>query len=203
MAFRMLRPFRVLLLLPSTLLAAQRIERHPVLLIVPGGSEFLAVERARSSVPESRRPLLVGETERVSLRGGLEILVDRTFATAPPADVLVLLTGDPSPAAEKFLLGRRASARVILVPSESSIAKRLKEESGSALIVVGGSEAIPALLGAMEPPPSDDAPPVTRTPTPAPPPATVTPTPMTPRGGVFDRYFSSGSRAAPRSPTPR
>lgn len=208
---------RALAVLPAMYLAPEASDAPPVLLVVASGSDFTVVERARSAIPATVRSLLVGESERIALQGGLEILVDRTFATAPPADVVVLVGDDPGRGVEDFLLGRRASARAILVPSGLPIAKRLKEDGGGkALILVGGLGSIPALLDAFGPRASSGAIKVaaesgatpvlaTRTP-PAPPtpptPPTVTPTRAGRKGGVFDRYFSSGSRASRLSPTP-
>ncbi len=197
--------FCALALRPFALFAPAPTPTSPILLVVPPGSELAVVERARSAVPLSRKFLLVGESERVPLKGGLEILVDRTFADAPATDVLVLLPGETGRAAEDFFLGRRGSARAILLPGGSPIVKRLKEEgSRGALILVGGVESIPALLGAVSPTTSGEAPAgVTRRPATTSPPPAPTATPA-PSGNVFDRYFSSSGPSVPSpSPTPR
>jgi hypothetical protein len=191
----------------------------PVLVVVPAGSKLAVVESARSALRGPRRALLVAESDRVVLDGGFEMLVDRSFARAPEADVLVLLEGEPGRAGEAFLMDRRKTAKAILLPRGSPLAERLREGvSGGALIFLGGSESIgplldalgetgstgPAVPAATEAPSSRPTRVVSiSTPVPAPtlaaeaPPA-KTATPAAAR--VFDRYFSS--RPTP-SPTPR
>jgi hypothetical protein len=209
-----------LLGLVSTLLALQGAGTTApvaVLVVVPAGSKLAVVEKARSALRGPRRALLVAESDRVVLDGGFEMLVDRSFARAPEADVLVLLEGEPGRAGEAFLMERRKTAKAILLPRGSPLAERLREGvSGGALIFLGGSESIgplldalggtgstgPAVPAATEATSSRPTPTVSiSTPDPAPaaehPPAR-TATPAAAR--VFDRYFSS--RPTP-SPTPR
>ena len=194
------------LLLPTTLSASPESVR--VLLVVPPGVELAGIERARSAVPPSQTALLVAESDRVRVKSGLEVLVDLPFANAPAAEVLVLLAGDPGPAEEAFLLDRRKTARAILLPPGSPLAERLKGAGVGALILVGGSDAIPAVLEAIgvgrgtgseasAPRPTPVAVPSSRT---APTAPVATPTRAS-TGRVFDRYFSS--RPPTPTPTPR
>jgi hypothetical protein len=211
-----------LLALVSTLLALQgagTASPAAVLVIVPPGSKLAVVEKARSALRGPRRALLVAESDRVVLDGGFEMLVDRPYARAPEAEVVVLLEGEPGRAAEAFLMERRKTAKAILLPRGSPLAEKLREGgSGGALILLGGSESIgplldalggsgstaPAVPAAVEATSSRPTPTASiSTPVPAPavaaenPPArTATPA----AGRVFDRYFSS--RPTP-SPTPR
>jgi hypothetical protein len=209
-----------LLALVSTLLALQgagTASPAAVLVVVPAGSKLAAVENARSALRSPRRVLLVAESDRVVLDGGFEMLVDRAYARAPEAEVLVLLEGEPGRAGESFLMERKRTAKAILLPRGSPLAEKLREGvPGGALILLGGSESIGPLLDALGgggstapavPAPAEAAPaqptPSISTPAPAPtraaevPPAkTATPA----AGRVFDRYFSS--RPTP-SPTPR
>ena len=209
------------LALVSTLLALQgAASPAAVLVVVPAGSKLAVVEKARSALRGPRRALLVAESDRVVLDGGFEMLVDRPFARAPEADVLVLLEGEPGRAGESFLMERRKTAKAILLPRGSPLAEKLREGgSGGALILLGGSESIGPLLDALggggstgpgvpaatEATSSRPAPAVSiSTPVPAPAlaeeaPRAKTATPVA--GRVFDRYFSS-SRPTP-SPTPR
>jgi hypothetical protein len=206
------------LALVSTLLALQgTASPAAVLVVVPAGAKLAVVEKARSALRGPRRALLVAEYDRVVLEGGFEMLVDRPFARAPEAEVLVLLEGEPGRAGESFLLERRKTAKAILLPRGSPLAEKLREAgSGGALILLGGSESIGPLLDALGgATPSGSVTPVAAegeapraTPTarasslPVPvatesaPAKTATPV----AGRVFDRYFSS--RPTP-SPTPR
>lgn len=192
-----------LILLPALSASPEAVR---VLLVVPPGVELAGIERARSAVPSSQTALLVAESDRVRVKGGLEVLVDLPFANAPAADVVVLLGGEPGRAEEAFLLERRRTARAVLLPPGSPLAERLKGAEGAALILVGSSDAIPALLeaigsGARAEPPAQRPAPVTA---PSPRAAPATP-PATPTravtGRVFDRYFSS--RPPTPTPTPR
>ena len=186
-------------------------------MIVPPGSKLAVVEKARSALRGPRRALLVAESDRVVLEGGFEMLVDRPYARAPEAEVLVLLEGEPGRAGESFLLERRKSAKAILLPRDSPLAEKLREAgSGGALILLGGSESIGPLLealggstpsGSVNPVEVDrEAPRATPTARASSAPVPVaagsvpakTATPAAAR--VFDRYFSS--RPTP-SPTPR
>ena len=191
-----------LTVLPSGLFASPPAAR--VLLVVPPGAELAAIDRARSAVPPPQTPLLAAESSRVRLKGGLEIVVDFPFASAPAADLVVLLPGEAGPADEAFLVERKKTARALLLPPGSRLADRLPGAEGGALVVVGGPEAIPAVLegigaaptvaaSAPPPPPTAVLPTRAASPTPA-----STPT-RGPTGRVFDRYFS-GSRP---TPTPR
>jgi hypothetical protein len=176
-----------------------------VLVIVPSGADLVAIDRARSAVPAPHTALLVAESERVRVKGGLEMLVDSAFGSAPAADLVVLLPGDAGRAEEAFLAGRKRTARAILLPPGSSAGDRLKATSGGALLFVGGPDSIAAVLegiagspGAEAPPPRSSTP---AAPTPRPTPETPAATPTRPPSGrVFDRYFSP-SRATP-TPTP-
>jgi hypothetical protein len=188
----------------STLFASAQAVR--VLLIVPPGAELVDIDRARSAVPPSQSALLVAESDRVRVKGGLEMLVDLPLASAPTADLVVLLAGEPGQAEEAFLLERRTTARAVLLPPGSPLAERLKGTGGGALILVGGSDAIPAILEGLgasagaeptAPRPTPVALPSSRA-VPATPAATPT---RAATGRVFDRYFSS-LRATP-TPTPR
>jgi hypothetical protein len=188
----------------STLLASPEGTR--VLLIVPAGAELAEIDRARSAVPARERTLLVADSDRVRVKGGLEVVVDLSLASAPPADVVVLLEGEPGRAEEAFLMERRKSARAVLLPPGSPLAERLKGAGGGALILVGRSDSIPAVLaavgetGAGEPPAPRPSPAAVASPRAVAEAPAATPT-GTPSGRVFDRYFSS-SRPTP-TPTPR
>ena len=208
-------PAGVPLVLFATLLGLQGGESPPavpVLVIVPPGSKLAVVEKVRSAVRAPRRALLVADSDRVVLEGGFEMLVDRSFARAPAADVLVLVDGEPGRAEESFLMDRRRTAKAILLPPGSALADKVRGEgSGGALILLGGGDSIAALLDALDGTastrlaapvatavvrPTLTVPPST-VPAEAPPARTATPA----AARVFDRYFSS-SRPTP-SPTPR
>ena len=211
----------VLLALVSTLLAMQgagTASPAAVLVVVPAGSKLAVVEKARSALRAPRRALLVAESDRVVLEGGFEMLVDRPYARAPEAEVLVLLEGEPGRAGESFLMERRTTAKAILLPRGSPLAEKLREGgSGGALILLGGSESIGPLLDALggSAPPGPVTPAAAESEAPRAAPtarASSAPVPVaaesapaktaTPAAGrVFDRYFSS-SRPTP-SPTPR
>ena len=188
----------------STLFASAQAVR--VLLIVPPGAELAGIDRARSAVPPSQTALLVAESDRVRVKGGLEVLVDFPLASAPTADLVVLLAGEPGQAEEAFLLERRKTARAVLLPPGSPLAERLKGTSGGALILVGGSDAIPAVLEGIgastgaEPPAPRPTPVAVSSSRAVPATPAATPT-RAATGRVFDRYFSS-SRATP-TPTPQ
>jgi hypothetical protein len=204
----------------STLLALQgTASPAAVLVVVPAGSKLAVVEKARSALRGPRRALLVAESDRVVLEGGFEMLVDRPYARAPEAEVLVLLEGEPGRAGESFLMERRKTAKAILLPRSSPLAEKLREGgSGGALILLGGSESIAPLLDALGGSGSSGpaVPTATEATSPRPTPAVSISTPVpapalaaenppaktatTPTARVFDRYFSS--RPTP-SPTPR
>jgi hypothetical protein len=190
----------------STLLASAQAVR--VLLIVPPGAELTAIDRARSAVPPSQAALLVAESDHVRLKGGLEVLVDLPLASAPTADLVVLLAGEAGRAEEAFLLERKKTARAVLLPPGSPLAEKLKGTGGGALILVGGSDAISAVLEGIgasagaeptAPRPTPVAVPSSRA-VPATPAATPT---RTVTGRVFDRYFSSSRPTPTPTPTPR
>ncbi len=200
----------IVLFIASVVLSTMALASPPsarVLLIVPPGAELAVVDRARSAVPSPQSFLLVAESGRVRVKGGLEVLVDVSFADAPAADLVVLLSGSPGAAEEAFLLERRKTARAVLLPPDSRFAERLKATEGGALLLLGGLDAIPAVLegigalgGGAAPtpaPPTSSAVPPTRTVTARP---ASTPT-RDSTGRVFNRYFSA-SRATP-TPTPR
>lgn len=182
-----------------------------VLVIVPPGADLVAIDRARSKVPAPHTALLVAESERVRVKGGLEMLVDSPFGSAPAAELVVLLPGDAGRAEEAFLAERRRTARAILLPPGSSVGDRLKGTSGGALLFVGGPDSIAAVLeGIAGSPSAEPAPPravPVAAPTPRPAPASPAPpasTPTrTPSGRVFDRYFSSSQTTPTPTPTPR
>ena len=200
--FAGLRPALASAILSSALLASPPAPR--VLLIVPPGAELAVVDRARSAVPPPQTFLLVAESGRVRLKGGLEFLVDLPFADAPAADLVVLLSGSPGPAENAFLMERKKTARALLLPPDSLVAERLKAAEGGALLLLGGSDAVPAVLegigaagGGTPPapaPPTSSAVAPTRGVTARP---TSTPT-RGATGRIFDRYFS----ASPATPTP-
>jgi hypothetical protein len=199
-------------LVPALVLFAAVAASAPaaqVLVIVPPGADLVAIERARSKVPAPHTALLVAERERVRVKGGLEMLVDSPFGSAPAADLVVLLPGDAGRAEEAFLAERRRTARAILLPPGSDVGDRLKGTSGGALLFVGGPDSIAAVLEGIAGSPSAEPPPpravTAAAPTPRPAPSSpaypaATPT-RRPSGRVFDRYFSS-SQTTP-TPTPR
>ncbi len=169
----------------------------PVLLVVPPASEVAAVEAARASVPPSRALLTVGPTDRIALRDGMDLLLDRSFSEAPPSDLVVVLPGE-APGEEEFLSAHRKTARVILFLGDSPLLKRLKGDgSRGALLLVGGPQNVRALAeaprsaapaAASPEKPRAEAVPTAR---PTPPPRVPTPS-----EGAVQRYFS------PRKPTP-
>jgi hypothetical protein len=179
-----------------------------VLVIVPPGADLVAIDHARSGVPAPHSVLLVAESERVRVKGGLEMLVDSPFGSAPAAELVVLLPGDTGRAEEVFLAERRRTARAILLPPGSAVGDRLRGTSGGALLFVGGPDSITAVLEGIAGSPSAEPPPPraatlaapTPRPTPAPPAATPT---RPPSGRVFDRYFSSSQTTPTPTPTPR
>lgn len=219
MSFDRIFPALASTLLSSTLLATPAAAS--VLLVVPAGAELSAIDRARSAVPSAHAASLVAASDRVRLKGGLEVQVDAPFGKAPPADLVVLLPGDSGPTEEAFLAERRKTARAILLPSGSPLAERLRASDGRSLILLGDPTAIESILQSLGSAPAGQAAeerPVPRpasvaaaparpaSPTPAATPG-AKPTPVatadptgaaTPAAGgrVFDRYFSS------RPPTP-
>ena len=201
-AFESLRPALASALLSSAILASPPPAR--VLLIVPPGAELGVVDRARSAVPSPQTFLLVAESGRVRMKGGLEFLVDVPFADAPAADLVVLLSGSPGPAEQAFLVERKKTARALLLPPDSRLAERLKAAEGGALLLLGGTDTVPAVLEGIgaavggtattAAPPTPSALPPTRA-------VTARPTSTPSRGAtgrIFDRYFS----ASPATPTP-
>ena len=126
---RLLRtaPFAAAALIAAVALPAA--DAPPVLLVVPSGSELAAVEAARSAVPASRALLTIGGSERVRLREGVELVLDRTFSDAPQSDLVVVLPGE-SAGEEEFLVHHRSTARVILFLGDSPLVKRLNAYSG-------------------------------------------------------------------------
>lgn len=177
-------------------------ESATVLLVVPAGSDLSRVEAARAAVAPPRALLIVGSSERVGLREGLDLVTDRTFSDAPPADLLLVLPGE-APGLEEFLAARRKTARAILFLGDSPLVKRLKGgEARGALVLVGGPEAVRALAGTEPGSPSTSLTPPPEAPRPSG--AVSQPTPPresapTPSGGAVSRYFS-----APKpTPTPK
>lgn len=175
-------------------------ETSPVLLVVPPGSDLAKVEAAHAAVPPSRTLLTIGPTERVPLREGVELVLDRTFSDAPPSDLVVVLPGEAA-GEEAFLVHHRSTARAILFLGDSPLVKRLKGDgSRGALILVGGTEAVRALAGAetgaapAAAAPSSEKPRAVPTATPRPT-AAQQAAPTTPESAV-QRYFSA------RTPTP-
>jgi hypothetical protein len=194
---RRLTPLNLLLpiaLAASPLLAAGE---PPVLLVVPPASDVAAVEAARSSVPPSRALLTVGATERVALREGVELVLDRSFSEAPPSDLVVVLPGEAA-GEEEFLIAHRKTARVILFLGDSPLVKRLKGNgSRGALLLVGGPQNVRALAAEPAAPAAAASPEKTRadaipTARPTAPPQAA----ATPAEGAVQRYFSA------RKPTP-
>ena len=98
--FRKSAPLAAAVLIAAVVLPAA--EAPPVLLVVPSGSELATVEAARAAVPPSRALLTIGASERVRLREGVELVLDRTFPDAPPSDLVVVLPGE-SAGEEEFL----------------------------------------------------------------------------------------------------
>lgn len=174
--------------------APSRAADAPVLLVVPAGSDVARVEAARASVPRSRALLIVGATERIPLKEGMDLVADRSFSDAPPSDLVVVLAGE-AVGAEEFLAARRSTAKAILFLGDSPLVKRLKGDgSRGALILVGGPEAVKALAGG-----ETDSVPGAALGTPATPSAISHPTPpsmsptrvSTPAEGAVRRYFSA------------
>src|ERR1700693_5889887 len=192
----------VIVLTVGPLLAA---EAPPVLLIVPPASEVMKVEAARASIPPPRALLTVGAAERVPLREGVELVLDRGFSDAPPSDLVVVLPGEAA-GEEEFLVARRKTAKVILFLGDSPLVKRLKGDvSRGALILVGG----PAALGTLEvadpsavlpaAAPASEKPRSLETPTPLP--AAARQATPVPDDSAVRRYFS-GRPPPPRAPQP-
>ncbi|HJW13871.1 MAG TPA: hypothetical protein VJ776_04195 [Thermoanaerobaculia bacterium] len=186
-------------------------EAPPVLLVVPPSSEVMKVEAARAAIPPSRALLTVGAAERVPLREGVELVLDRGFSDAPASDLVAVLPGEAA-GEEEFLLARRKTAKVILFLGDSPLVKRLKGDgSRGALILVGGPEALRTLAGA-EPgaaPPAaaslSEKPRPLETPTPLP--AAIRQATPVPAEGAVRRYFSvrptPTPTSAPRPESPR
>ncbi|MGA7991675.1 MAG: hypothetical protein WCC53_09610, partial [Thermoanaerobaculia bacterium] len=118
---------------------------EPVLLVVPPGTAVSAVQRARAAVPASRATVLVGAAARIPLAGGLALQAERTFADAPPSDLVVVLPGE-APGLDEFLAARKATASAILFVGESPAAPRLPA-GGRALVLTGAFDAVAALAG--------------------------------------------------------
>ena len=205
------RPFlRTAASAAAVLIASVRLraaEAPTVLLVVPSGSELAAVEAARSAVPASRALLTIGASERVRLREGVELVLDRTFSDAPQSDLVVVLPGE-SAGEEEFLVHHRSTARVILFLGDSPLVKRLKGDgSRGALILVGGAEAVRALAGAeagaapAAVAPSSEKPRAAPTATPRPT-AAQQAAPTTTEGAVH-RYFSARTPTPTSPPPPR
>lgn len=194
----------VIVLTVVPLLAA---EAPPVLLIVPPASEVMKVEAARASIPPSRALLTVGAAERVPLREGVELVLDRGFSDAPPSDLVVVLPGEAA-GEEEFLVARRKTAKVILFLGDSPLVKRLKGDvSRGALILVGGPEALRTLAGAdpsavlPAAAPASEKPRSLETPTPLP--AAARQATPVPDDSAVRRYFSGRPTPTPtRAPKP-
>ncbi len=200
---RRLAPLSPLLPIAFAALPLLAAGEAPVLLVVPPSSEVAAVEAARASVPASRALLTVGASERVALKDGVELLLDRSFSEAPPSDLVVVLPGEAA-GEEEFLLAHRKTARVILFLGDSPLLKRLKGDgSRGALLLVGGPQNVRALAeahaGAAAAAPTPEKPRAEAIPTarPTPPPQAAT----TPPEGAVQRYFSA--RKPTPAPTPR
>jgi hypothetical protein len=174
----------------------------PVLLVVPPASDVASVEAARAAVPPSRALLTVGATERVALREGVELLLDRSFSEAPPADLVVVLPGEAA-GEEEFLIAHRKTARVILFLGDSPLLKRLKGDgSRGALLLVGEPQNIRALAESPAGAVSSAAPEKPRAAaTPAARPTAPPHSASTPSEGAVQRYFSAKKPTpAPTSP---
>jgi hypothetical protein len=187
-------------LLPISLAALPLLAagEPPVLLVVPPASEVAAVEAARAAVPSTRALLTVGATERVALRDGMELVLDRSFSEAPPSDLVVVLPGEAA-GEEEFLMAHRTTARVILFLGDSPLLKRLKGDgTRGALLLVGGPQNVRALASAASGAPtaaaSSEKPRAEAIPTARPTaPRQAVPTPAE---GAVQRYFSA------KKPTP-
>jgi hypothetical protein len=162
--------------------------RKNVLLVVPEGASIGEIQRVRSAVPPSFSAILVGKEEKISVREGVSILVDKIFAGAGPADAVVVLPGQVGDEILAFLASRRESARIIVFLGDSPVPERLRQTPGHALIVTGSADSLPALLESTEPRKAE------------PPPAKAAPAVSDPKptGSVFDRYFSTASSASRR-----
>jgi hypothetical protein len=193
----------VILFTAVPLLAA---EAPPVLLVVPPASEVMKVEAARASIPSSRALLTVGAAERVPLREGVELVLDRGFSDAPPSDLVVVLPGEAA-GEEEFLAARRKTAKVIFFLGDSPLVKRLKGDvSRGALILVGGPEALRTLAGAdpsAVPPAAAPASEKPRAPEPpTPPPAAAGQATPVPAESAVHRYFSARPTPTPTRSKP-
>jgi hypothetical protein len=196
----------VIVLTAIPLLAA---EAPPVLLVVPPACEMVKVEAARASIPPSRALLTVGAAERVALREGVELVLDRGFSDAPPSDLVVVLPGEAA-GEEEFLVARRKTAKVILFLGDSPLVKRLKGDgSRGALVLVGGPEALRTLAGAEPSAASPAAAVPSEKPrsleTPTPLPAVARQATPVPAESAVRRYFSAKPTPtpAPRPDPPR
>jgi hypothetical protein len=179
--------------------AVVRAAEEPVVIVVAPGSELSRVEAARAIVDPSGSPLLVGASERISLREGVDAVADATFSEAPASDLIVVLAGEHPAEAEQFLRARKRTARVIFFVGNSPLAGRLKSAGGGgALLLVGQLDALRALLDTRAAPGAAAA----DAPAPAPPPTTTPTAAPRERRGVFDSYFSSERAKATPSPTP-
>jgi hypothetical protein len=186
-----------------------RAADEPVLLVVPPGTAVSAVQKARAAVPASRVAVLVGAAARIPLAGGLALQAERTFADAPPSDLVVVLPGE-APGLDEFLAARKTTASAILFAGESPAASRLPA-GGRALVLTGGLDAVAGLAGgsgatpAVAPQPAAGrgqsttapAPPADRPP--SAPSAAATPAPAP--SATFGRYFASSTPTP--APTPK
>ncbi len=207
---RLLRTASLPVVIVFTAVPLLAAEAPPVLLVVPPASEVVKVEAARASIPPSRALLTVGAAERVALREGVELVLDRSFSDAPPSDLVAVLPGEAA-GEEEFLVARRKTAKVILFLGDSPLVKRLKGDgSRGALILVGGPEALRTLAGAepsaapavAAPPPEKSRSLETPTPLPA---AARQATPVSDESAVR-RYFSARPTPTPTGaprPDPR
>jgi hypothetical protein len=167
--------------------------RKTVLLVVPAGASVSEIQRARSAVPSSWSAVLAGAGDRIAVREGVSILADQTFATAGPADAVVVLGGSMGEDLLDFLGNRRSSARIIVFLQDSPAVDRLRRRpGGDALIVTGSVDSLPALLASTAEPKQEPAP------SKAAPPRSVAPVSPALSGSVFDRYFSAASSASHR-----
>lgn len=166
-----------------------RADDEPVLLVVPPGTAISSVQKARAAVPPPRVAVLVGAAARIPLAGGLALQAEKTFADAPPSDLVVVLPGE-APGLDEFLAARKTTASAILFAGESPVASRLP--AGRALVLTGGLEAAAGLAGGAGTTPAV-APADRPKPSPA---ATAAPTAAPASSGAFDRYF------APSTPAP-
>ena len=198
-----------------------------VLLVVPPGSSVADVQRARAAVGDGGIVRIVGDSGTIPVREGVSIVADSTVGSPLAADAVAALAGPLSEEMVRFLSGERGLARVILLAEPGPAVERVRTSPGSALVAIGGVEALPSLLArpaepavapariaespAVEPPAAPAPAPPAKSeekPAAAPEPKAAprakksnasAPAPKSADGeSAFDRYFSTGASASGR-----